>query len=315
MVLEEATLKTAIVTGANGFIGHHFLKELSKEGYYVIAVVRNEQEKIDNISCLDNVQIVYCDMCEMRKLKDIVDKDVSQSTFYHLAWAGNSGAARGDYALQLDNAKYTVEAAKVASELGCNRFVVTGSVTQLMYRDYLRCDEVKPEIVTCYAVGKMAAEAMLKCVCTELNIELCWAYIANFYGADDTTNNFINFLIANYKKKATPELTPAEQLADFMYVTDVALALRLLGEKGTANTSYYIGYGEPKPLKTFIEIIHQKIAPEIESGIGRKPFSGMNIDFDKIDYKKFSRDTGFKPTITFDTGIEKVICARMKEEK
>lgn len=307
-------METAIVTGANGFIGRNFVKELIKNGYYVVAIVR-DKENCSSISFY-GVKIIQCPMEEIEKIEktiQLLNLNVRNSVFYHLAWAGNSGVERGNYSLQLDNAKFTVRAAEVAARLGCKRFVVTGSVTQLMYRDYLREDGSTPELITCYAVGKLAAEAMLKCVCPKLNIELCWAYVANFYGADDTTENFINFLVNTYLAGKVPELTPAEQSADFIYVTDVARALRYLGEKGQANCSYYVGYGNPNPLKDYIEKIHTRISPQLESGIGKKEFRGMNIDFEKIDYKKLNRDTGFVPRICFEEGIEKVIEARLKE--
>jgi len=308
-------MKQAIVTGANGFIGHHFVRELSNNEYHVWAIVRNQEENIENIINISNVDILYCDLNNIRTLSDTIDIGKNECVFYHLAWAGNSGNLRGDYTLQLLNAQYAVDAAVVAKKIGCSRIVVSGSVTQLMYRDYLRKDEIEPEIVTCYAVGKMCAEAMLKCVCHNINLDLCWAYISNFYGEDDTTNNFINFLINSYSNKLTPELTSAEQLADFMHVSDVARALRILGENGKAKTSYYIGYGSPHPLKEFIEIIHKIIAPDISSGIGLKQFAGESIDFDAIDYKKFNRDTGFKPLICFKDGINKVINVKMSGVK
>ena len=180
-------------------------------------------------------------------------------------------------------------------------------MTQLLYRDYLRKDGIHPEPVTCYAVGKMTAEALVKCVCGELNINYCWCYIANFYGEDDPTNNFIKFLINTYSKQEIPTLTPATQLADFIHVSDVAKALVALGERNQRNESVYIGFGMPKPLKYFINIVHDKIAPNIPSGIGLKKFEGISVDYNKIDYKKLERITGFKPSISFEKGIESML--------
>ncbi len=306
-------MRTAIITGANGFVGHYLVKLLADQGYRVLAVVRSEKEVFQNISVIKNVHIIFCDLNQIASLNEKIKCNVSESIFYHLAWAGNSESGRGDYQLQMDNARYAVDAAILAQKLGCKRFVVSGSVTQLMYRDYLRQDQVSPEQSVCYAVGKMAAEAMLKCVCHSIGIELCWAYIANFYGPDDPTENFINFLIGKYKAQEVPELTSAEQLADFMYVTDVARALLFLGERGKANCTYYVGYGNPRPLKEFINLIHNKIAPGIATGIGTKKFCGSDIDAVQIDYHKLYKDTGFKPKVSFEEGIE--ILLNFKEKK
>ncbi len=299
-------MKKAIVTGANGFVGRHLVEELINKQYKVFSIVR--PGRYDNLCGLNTI-IIECDMSDIDSLPAMIE-DADDAIFYHLAWEGSSGEKRKDYKLQLDNATYAIKAARVAKEIGCTDFVVAGSVTQLLYRDYLRQDNTTPEMVTCYAVGKMTAEAMLKCVCPHIGLNLCWCYIANFYGQDDPTRNFINFLIDSYLKLETPVLTPANQLADFMHVNDVAKALISLDGHIVGNDSIYIGYGKPRPLKEYIEIIHKKIAPQIDAGIGGKAFEGISIDYDKIDYTKLNRLTGYKPDISFEDGIDSVIDAR-----
>lgn len=300
-------MKKAIVTGATGFIAKNLIEELTEHGYEVWAVVRNEQSDITQIISY-NPHIVYCDLARIDRIVDehLIPAGVYEC-FYHLAWTGNSGEERGDYEIQLKSVRYTVQAAYVAKALGCKKIIVSGSVTQLMYRDYLRQDCITPDKVTCYAVGRMSAEAFLKCLCPSIGIDFGWAYIANIYGVGDKTKNFVNYLINSYSGGITPDLTPAEQLADFIYVSDVARGLRYLAERGKKNTSYYIGYGEPKPLKEFVEVIHRIIAPEIESGIGRKTFNGLNVAFDEIDYLKLNRETGFETEVPFEVGIRRVI--------
>ena len=298
----EERLKNVLVTGANGFVGHHLVQLLSEAGYKIYAVIRNEQEEISNISNLENVSIVYCDMEEIGTLPELInDRNIDYA--YHLAWAGSSGDLRMNYELQLKNTLWTCKLIEALAIMKIKRIIISGSVTQLMYRDYLTQDEIEPEMVTCYAVGKISTEYMCKCLCTQYGIDLCWAYISNFYGADDPTNNFINFLIKNYSENSVPILTSAEQVADFAYVTDIAKGLMYACEKGKKNTSYYIGYGNPQPLKEYILKVRDIVNPEIESGIGKKNFNGMNVDFSKIDVNKLSRDTGYKADIDFEKGI------------
>ena len=53
-------MKKVIVTGANGFIGTNLLKELSKHNLNIFAIIKDEQENIDNIKDIKGVKIVYC---------------------------------------------------------------------------------------------------------------------------------------------------------------------------------------------------------------------------------------------------------------
>lgn len=298
-------MKKAIVTGANGFVGRYLLRELSVQDYEIWSVLRNTDE---DISCISefHTNIVYCDLKDINKLYEKITER-NFECFYHLAWAGSSGDGRKNYRLQLDNAKACADAAHVAAKLDCKRFVGAGSITELMYGDYLKQDGSKPEMITCYAIGKMAAEYMSKCVCIENKIDFLWAYISNFYGKEDPTQNFINFLISNYSLGKSPDLTDGEQKADFMYVSDVARALIAMGEKGKSNSTYYVGYGSPRPLKEFVEKVRDMVNGNIDTGLGRKRFQGGDIDFAKLDITKLKRDTGFQPEINFEEGIRMML--------
>lgn len=299
-------MKKAIVTGANGFLGKYLVQELVENEYCVWAVVRDKEKNIDNFEENPKIHIVYCDLNNISNLSSFIEAN-SFDCFYHLAWSGSSGIAREDYKLQLHNAKSCIDAALTASFLKCRRFIGVGSVTELMCREYLHQDGSKPEMATCYAIGKMAAEYMTRCVCAKQNIEFVWTYLSNFYGIGDNSQNFINMLIKSYLHNETPYLTVGNQMADFMYVSDVARALTTIGGKGIANNTYYVGYGQPKPLKYFVKSIHALVNPVIETGLGKKNFQGLEIDFDLIDIKKIQRDTDFIPNIPFEIGIKKTI--------
>ncbi|MBM6761415.1 NAD-dependent epimerase/dehydratase family protein [Megamonas hypermegale] len=295
-------MKKAIVTGANGFVGRYLVRELLDNNCKVWIVVRNKS-KICNLFNNNSVKIIECDLSNYKNL-DKLFTEHNFDCFYHLAWEGSSGDFRKDYEMQLKNVESSAQAVRAASILNCRRFVGAGSVTELMYRNYLQNDNNKPEMVTCYAIGKMMAEYLCRCICIEYNVEFIWGYLSNFYGIGDKTNNFINYLSNQYLLGRTPILTEGNQLADFTYVSDIATALYLLGEKGVPGKNYYVGYGNPQPLKNFVLKIRDNINVKLESGLNKKSFQGISIDFDKIDINKLSRDTGFVPKIDFDKGIK-----------
>lgn len=302
---DKMNAKRAIVTGASGFLGNYLVGELLTENYEVWAVFKGDED----ISGLTWIQRAHTLSCELNSISDLplLIEERGFDCFFHLAWAGSFGTARGNYELQMQNAAAAGNAASAAAELGCKRFVGAGSVTELMYGPYFQTDGSKPEMVACYAIGKIAAEYICRSVCTAKNIDYIWPYISNFYGVGDRTNNFVNFLSQSYLRGTTPALTSGDQLADFMYVTDVAYALRMLGEAGKAGSCYYVGYGHPRPLKQYILAIRDAVDPTIEAGLGRKEFHGLNIDFSKIDIGKLGRDTGFAARIPFEQGIVKTI--------
>lgn len=295
-------MKNVIVTGANGLIGIYLTKHLSENGVEIYAIIRNEEENIEAIRDLPGVHIVYCDLSEIDSLTEKLEvKEIE--VFYHLAWEGSSGDKRADYIIQLKNANAACKAAEVAFAFKCKKFIGAGSVTELTYRDYLLLDNSKPEMTANYAIAKMTANFMCKCICNLKSIGFNWSYIANLYGVGDETQNIINVIMQSYMRGEVPLLTAGEQLADFVYVSDVAGALAAIGERGVSGTTYYIGGNNIKPLKEFVVQMRDEINSELETGLGKKEFFGRDIDFSKVNRDKLCNDTGYIPKISFNQGI------------
>lgn len=295
----------AIVTGANGFLGRYLIDVLLKNEYKIWAVIRENANDIDFLRNNKNIILVYCNLYDYKDLKNLIN-DYNFDVFYHLAWDGSSGEKRSDYKLQLNNIQSSIEAVETAADLKCKRFVGVGSITEIMYREYLTHDGSSPESVSYYAIAKITTEYMCRCKCIENEIEFVWGYVSNFYGIGDKTENIINFLISSYINNQIPKLTEGEQLVDFTYVSDIALGLFMLGEKAKTGKNYYVGYGNPKPLKEFVVEICKNLEIK-ETGLGLKKVKGLTIDFENIDVNKLNNDTGFKALVSFEEGIKKTI--------
>ena len=113
-------MKSAILTGANGFIGRAVCNELLSCGVKVTAIVRKEQSMqfLKNT----NLEIVEAEMDDYIKLKDILAKD--QDVFYHFAWDGAYGKEMGDYRKQIRNIEYTCNAVCLAEQIRDRKSVV-----------------------------------------------------------------------------------------------------------------------------------------------------------------------------------------------
>lgn len=307
-------MEYVIVTGANGLIGNYLTEFLSARGYYVYAVVRNRQENVDKIKSYPNVQIVYCELKDIANLDNRIEKRGFKA-FFHLAWAGSSGEARTDYRLQLKNVQSFCDAAEKAINLQCKKFIGIGSVVELAVKDAIVRDDFKPELTAQYAFAKMASNYMSKCICANEDIEFNWAYVSNLYGVGDFTNNIVNYVMQSYIKNEVPELTMGSQLADFIYVSDVAEALAAIAENGRPGVSYYVGGNNIKPLKEFIVDIRSIVNPNIQSGLGRKQYNGQFIDYSRINVKQLFEDTGFSPRVSFGEGISKMFQWIVNNEK
>lgn len=295
-------MKHAVVTGANGFIGQWLIKELVKEGVEVTAVVRSRNSDLTGIQGGSNVKIVYCEMEKIDALPKMIGKQ-GYDVFYHLAWSGSTGKERAEYGTQLQNVKWTCNAVRAAGNIGCRRFVGTGTLAEMDVQSYIPLDGTLPNTVSNYGTAKIAAHYMSKAECCASGVEHLWAYLPNTYGMGNRTANFVNFASKTMLLGQPADFTSGEQMYDFVYVSDVVHALYLIGEKGCAMSSYYIGSTKPVPLKYYIIKIRDAINPNIELHLGAVPFHGTELKAEMFDCQKLVDDTGYQPKVAFEDGI------------
>lgn len=295
-------MKKALVTGANGFLGSLLTKKLLENGVDVIAA--------DMEGCCANIpegaRFVSFDMRDFSTLKtSVCDNDID--VIYHMAWAGSSGPARADYALQLENVKYTCDAVKTAAEMGIRRFVGAGTLAQMDCMAYIGENGSTPNGVSCYGTAKITAQFMSKAQANADDIEHIWCFISNTYGIGNTTMNFVNFASKKMLSGERAAFTAAEQNYDFVYITDTINGLYLCGKNGKANCSYYIGSGKARQLKQYITTIRDTIDPDIELYLGEVPFNGVSLPIEAYDCTPIMTDTGYQPQVDFEEGIRKTI--------
>lgn len=295
-------MKKVIVTGANGFVGAAVCAELARQGMDIIAVVKNDKADISSIRNLSGLRIVYCELSEFKRLDEIIpDRDVD--AMYHFAWGGCSGSTRAESDLQTDNVRYTCDTVKACRKIGCERFIFASSIMEYEIEALMRT-ELVPDINSLYCTAKIAADYMARAIAGSLGISYIRALISNIYGVGEKSPRLINTSIRKLLNGEHCAFTSAEQMYDFIYITDAARIFVGLGKNGRSNKTYYIG-NVPRPLKEYIIEMRNLIAPDMILGIGELPFEGVGLSYTEFDINAVYEDTGIKPEITFAEGIRK----------
>ncbi len=298
-------MRKVIISGANGFVGTAVCRELSEQGCEVIAIVRDEREKIDAIKSLPRIRIVYCDLCHFGGLANIIqDRDID--VLYHFAWVGSAGPLRGNVDVQLNNIKYACDTLMACKEMRIPKFVFASSIMEYEI-EAIMASEKTPSINTLYSSAKLATDYIARTLAGSLNIEYIRAIISNIYGPGENNPRLINSSLRKLLKGEHCSFSLGEQVYDFIYITDAAKAFYKIGEKGISNHTYYIGSQNPMPLKEFLFLMRDQVDPKIEIGIGEIPFDGVSLSYKEFDIDTVYRDTGFKPEVTFEEGIQRTI--------
>lgn len=295
-------MKTAIITGANGFVGGATLRELLSNGYEVWAVGHGDH--FSNVPESAKVHRISCDLENMEHLPELIPAG-DYDLFYHFAWAGSAGPSRADTALQLNNVQWTVNALRAAKELGCRRFVCAGSIVEHETIAAAYTQGNRPGLGYIYGSGKLAAHAMCMSVAASIGIELVWPEITNAYGIGERSPRLVNTSIQKCIRGETPQFTAGTQNYDFVYIDDVARAFRLIGENGKPFHEYLIGSSSARPLRQFLEEMQQAIAPDLAFAFGDVPFTGVDLPLSRFDCTETERDTGFRAQVSFAEGCRR----------
>lgn len=297
-------MKKAIVTGANGFIGKTLVRALLKNEYEVVALDIRFDEELESNSAVTCVNVLGKEVAALKESIPVAEYDC----FFHLAWAGTSGPARADYTVQLNNVKLACDYILLCKEVGCKRVVYASSINEMETYEYLQSDDIQPAGGYIYGTGKMAAHLMGETVAYMNGVEFVPVIITNIYGVGEKSARMIYTSINKLVHKEHCSFTAGYQTYDFIYITDAINSIIAVAEKGKAFNRYYIGSGEPKPLREFLIEMKNIVDPEAEIGLGDIPFKGVDISYSQFDLKKVEKDTGYKNQIPFAEGI------RMTEE-
>lgn len=297
-------MKTVIISGANGFVGSALVRELLQHDYRIYALDR--EGCCGNLPEDPRVTFVPCDLAEMAFLKEKLPEQ-EYDAFYHFAWVGSAGPSRADTALQLQNAQWTVDALRVAKELGCKRFLCAGSIMEHETMAAAYTQGGKPGMGYIYGGGKLIAHVMCMSVAAQIGIDLIWPEITNAYGVGERSPRMINTTIQKCIRGEAPQFTAGTQNYDFVYIDDVARAFRLIGENGKPFHEYLIGSSTARPLREFLLEMQSAIAPDLEFHFGDIPFTGADLPLSKFDCSQTEADTGFRAQISFAEGCKRTM--------
>lgn len=296
----------SIVTGATGFIGTALCEELLKNGHEVVAVVRPDSKKKDKLRFQSGaggqLQVVECALDCLSELKQLVG---GADIFYHLAWNGSAGAEREDFDIQYTNIRYTAEAIKAAVKCGCRKFVGAGSQAEYgVVHGVAKEDETVPKPFMMYGAAKVAAYQMGRVLAEQMGISFVWPRIYSVYGVGENPGTLVNYVIESLQKGEVPQLSPCENMWNFMYITDCVRALRMLGEIEEAEGIYNVASEDTRPLREFVEEIRDIVASGAELGFGAKASDPKRTFWLEPDVGKM-REREYICSVNFKDGIRR----------
>jgi UDP-glucose 4-epimerase len=284
-----------LITGGSGFIGSHLCRRLCGEGCEVHATSRAERPSYQGgpiwwRSDLDDVGAV-------RRLL----ADVRPDIIFHLA--GAVGAAP-EFALVLPTFQSlltsTVNILVAATEAGCKRIILTGSLTEPM-------SVVEPVPQSPYAAAKWAAVGYGRMFHSLFHTPVVILRPFMVYGPAQAPSKLIPAVTIALLKGEVPRISGGQQKSDWLYIDDaidgfLAAAVTPAIEGATVD----LGSGKLVSVREIVARLVELVGCRIEPVFGALPTRPGENEV-VANTVVASSMLGWAVTTSLDSGLRKTI--------
>jgi len=306
--------KSALVTGADGFIGSHLVEMLVVNGYQVKALSQynsfNNWGWLEDINCKDKIEIITGDIRDPHFCRNIT-KDID--IIFHLAALiaiPYSYVAPDSYVDT--NIKGTLNICQAAKENGNIRVIHTSTSEVYGTAQYVPIDEKHPlQAQSPYSASKIAADAMAMSFYNSFELPITIARPFNTYGPRQSARAVIPTIITQIsngvKEIKLGDVTPTR---DFNYVEDTCRGFISLAEKdATIGETINIGSNYEISIEDTLKIIKDLMQSNVKFITDEQRIRPEKSEVFRLwcDNTKLERLTGYKPKFDIKQGLQKTI--------
>lgn len=308
-------MKKAIISGATGFIGASFVKFLTTKGIDVLALGRKTLDEVSESrkSKLVDAQYICIDMSEIEQLEDkIKDLDWTPGedcVFFNLAWGGVDRLSDLDVDAQMKNVAWCVTALETSVRIGCSRFIQVGTMEEAFTHSYLKLDHNQNDQYNrhvIYSTAKIAAKYALQLKASTLDIDYIYVLHSHVMGPDDDKDSFLQVTLQKLVNGDDLIFSSGEQYFDVISLDDCALGYYLICQKGISGREYWVGSGNPRKLREYVERMYNLYPSAKEMQFGKMPYNDIVLSRDEFSIEALSKDTGYKPLMSYEETVQEL---------
>jgi nucleoside-diphosphate-sugar epimerase len=305
-------MKKAIVTGATGFIGSAFVNFLLRRDIQVLALGRKTLEEVVHARRrkLEGASYLQIDMSEINLLSDFLQKTSwemgEDCVFFNLAWGGVRSLSDLNVAAQIRNVAWTISAMEVAHRIGCTRFLHVGTMEEAFTEKYLELDYLntnKYNRHVIYSVAKIVAKNALKVKADQLGMPFIYVNHSHVMGPDDDKDSFLQVTLQKLISGDELAFSTGEQYFDVVSVDDCCLGYYLICKKGKVGETYWVGSGDPKRLREYVERMYKIYPSNKKMEFGKIPYNDIVLEKEVFSITNLEKDTGYKPSMTYEQTV------------
>ena len=295
----------AVVTGGAGFIGGHMVDVLVERGFAVRAIDNMVGGREENLAQHRNNPDVVLEQRDIRSYAP--DDALFRGAKYVIHFAGI-----GDIVPSIErpteymsaNVQGTVHMLECARHAGVRKFVYAASSSCYGLAKTPTTEDHPIEPKYPYALSKYQGEQAAFHWHLVYKLPVNSIRIFNAYGTRSRTSGaygavFGVFLRQKIAGKAYTVVGDGSQKRDFLFVTDVARAFLAAAETEHVGRVYNLGAGKPQSVNRLIELLGGE-----KTYIPKRP---GEPDCTWADITRITAELGWKPQVSFEEGVAKIV--------
>ena len=294
----------SIVTGGAGFIGSHLVDGLLDLGHEVVVLDNfstGRKENLDHVK--DQIKLVKCDLSNKG---DWIKEFKNVDWVFHLASLADIVPSiqnpESYFRSNVDATFYVLEAAR---HNNIKRFVYSASSSCYgIPSEYPTPEESDIQPQYPYALAKRMGEELVEHWAQLYKLPAISLRFFNVYGTRSRTSGTYGavlgvFLAQKLAGKPYTVVGDGNQTRDFTYVTDIVSALIAAAESTKTNKIYNVGSDTTVSVNKIVELLGGD-----KVNIPKRP---GEPDCTYADISKIKDDLGWKPTISIEDGIDRIL--------
>lgn len=298
-------IKTFLITGGAGFIGHTVVKKLLNNGNKVIVLDNFSKGKKEYLPESQNLYLYIGDICDDAIYEKIKNEQGKIDSIIHLAAKHFIPECNLDYKKTLKtNVVGTGKIIQWANDNNISKIVFASSAAVYgnnHIQPIKESDSIAPNDI--YGYSKLLSENLFKL----FNGQSIILRLFNVFGPEETHDHLIPKIVRQVRLNETVGLGNLSPKRDYVYVEDVCDAISISLSYEESSETFNVGSGIP----TSVENIFKKIKSISNSNIETISIPELQRKIDNpylcADLTHIQNILSWKPKHSLDSGLQKTV--------
>ena len=327
--------KTLLVTGGAGFIGSHVVRRLviNYPEYLILNIDKltyagnlNNLKDIENKS---NYKFFQIDITDKKAIDEIFQLHSVDGVIHLAAESHVDRSISNPDEFILTNVVGTLHLLNACKSSWsdfngkCFYHISTDEVYGSLGDDGLFTEETSYDPRSPYSASKASSDHIVRAYGHTYNLPIKISNCSNNYGSFQFPEKLIPLMINNIKnKKALPIYGKGENVRDWLWVVDHAIAIDLIYHEGVIGETYNIGGHNEWKNVDLVHLLCDVMDEKLHRPIGDsrklityvKDRAGHDMRY-AIDASKIKNELGWEPSVTFEEGLRSTVDWYLSNEK